>query len=129
MVVALLRIEGFAPVTAPNGAEALALLRASVPAQVILLDAMMPVMDGWTFRRLQRADATLASIPWSSRRPSTTGEKATTCERPRSLRNPSTSERAVNGAFDVHLSSDNCNSKRVVFGTKPSRRTARARRR
>jgi DNA-binding response OmpR family regulator len=55
--------EGFAPITAPNGAEALLLLRAGVPARVILLDLLMPVMDGWAFRREQRNDPKLAHIP------------------------------------------------------------------
>jgi len=30
---------------------------------VILLDLMMPVMDGWEFRRKQQADPALASVP------------------------------------------------------------------
>jgi DNA-binding response OmpR family regulator len=55
--------EGFAPITAPNGAEALLLLRSGVPAKVILLDLLMPVMDGWAFRREQRSDPRLANIP------------------------------------------------------------------
>ena len=31
--------------------------------RVVLLDLMMPVMDGWEFRRRQLADATIAHIP------------------------------------------------------------------
>lgn len=58
-----LKLEGFAPVPAANGQEALAYLRAGGDASVILLDLRMPVMDGWTFRREQRADAGLANIP------------------------------------------------------------------
>ena len=30
---------------------------------VILLDLMMPVMDGWEFRRQQKADPELAPVP------------------------------------------------------------------
>ena len=30
---------------------------------VILLDLMMPVMDGWEFRRQQKADPALAPVP------------------------------------------------------------------
>jgi CheY-like chemotaxis protein len=42
--------EGYKPVCVTNGAEALEYLRASSPPCMILLDLMMPVMDGWTLR-------------------------------------------------------------------------------
>jgi CheY-like chemotaxis protein len=58
-----LTLEGFAPVAAANGREALDYLRGGGGAHVILLDLRMPIMDGWTFRREQRADPGLASIP------------------------------------------------------------------
>jgi CheY-like chemotaxis protein len=58
-----LTLEGFAPVPAANGEEALAYLRGGGDASVILLDLRMPVMDGWTFRREQRGDPGLANIP------------------------------------------------------------------
>src|SRR5215212_3543135 len=58
-----LKLEGFAPVPAANGEEALAYLRAGGDASVILLDLRMPVMDGWAFRREQRGDPALAQIP------------------------------------------------------------------
>src|SRR4051794_20582080 len=58
-----LKLEGFAPVPAGNGQEALSYLRGGGDASVILLDLRMPVMDGWAFRREQRADAGLAGIP------------------------------------------------------------------
>jgi CheY-like chemotaxis protein len=58
-----LKLEGFTPVPAGNGEEALAYLRGGGDASVILLDLRMPVMDGWAFRREQRADAGLAGIP------------------------------------------------------------------
>jgi CheY-like chemotaxis protein len=58
-----LKLEGFAPVPAGNGEEALAYLRGGGDASVILLDLRMPVMDGWTFRREQRGDPGLAGIP------------------------------------------------------------------
>jgi len=58
-----LTLEGFAPVPASNGAEALKYLREGGSASVILLDLRMPVMDGWTFRREQRGDPGLAQIP------------------------------------------------------------------
>jgi CheY-like chemotaxis protein len=58
-----LKLEGFAPVSAGNGQEALAYLRGGGDASVILLDLRMPVMDGWAFRREQRGDPVLADIP------------------------------------------------------------------
>jgi CheY-like chemotaxis protein len=59
----ILLLAGYAPVSAENGQEALELLRAGVPASVILLDLIMPVMDGWAFRREQLRDPRLAHIP------------------------------------------------------------------
>ena len=58
-----LKLEGFAPVPASNGQEALAYLRGGGDASVILLDLRMPVMDGWAFRKEQRGDPVLAGIP------------------------------------------------------------------
>lgn len=60
----LLKDEGYKPLTAANGRQALALLR-SMPELpgLILLDLMMPDMDGWQFRAEQRRDPALASIP------------------------------------------------------------------
>jgi CheY-like chemotaxis protein len=60
----LLQEEGFSVEAAPNGREALARLRAStVHPAVILLDLMMPGMDGWDFRSEQMRDPRLASVP------------------------------------------------------------------
>jgi len=60
----LLEDEGYAVVTAANGREALARLQAMpVPPFVILLDLMMPDMDGWEFRAEQRSLPLLATIP------------------------------------------------------------------
>jgi CheY-like chemotaxis protein len=56
--------RGFAVITAANGLEALKLLRAmNVPPSVILLDLMMPVMDGYAFVNEQQNDPALARIP------------------------------------------------------------------
>ena len=46
----ILAVEGYEVLGACNGAEALAVLDDRRPA-VIILDLMMPVMDGWEFRR------------------------------------------------------------------------------
>lgn len=57
--------QGYAVVVAKNGKQALEILAKDtddLPA-VILLDLMMPVMDGEKFLQIQRADVKLASIP------------------------------------------------------------------
>jgi CheY-like chemotaxis protein len=59
----ILREEGLDVLTASGGAEALRLLRTSLPPAVVLLDLMMPRTDGWEFRRAQLADPALAAIP------------------------------------------------------------------
>ena len=54
----------YEPLTASNGQEALERLRdPSRRPCVILLDVMMPVMDGWGFRAAQNQDAELKAIP------------------------------------------------------------------
>jgi CheY-like chemotaxis protein len=63
MLERFLQLEGFDVRTAINGQAALASLRAHGRPCVILLDLMMPVMDGWQFREVQRRDPALARIP------------------------------------------------------------------
>jgi CheY-like chemotaxis protein len=60
----VLEDEGYEVACVGNGREALDHLKASQPRPcVILLDLMMPVMDGWQFRREQKQDADIAEIP------------------------------------------------------------------
>jgi len=59
----LLESEGFSVVTASNGIDALNQLRSGLRVDVIVLDVMMPVMDGWDFRAEQLADPSLRHIP------------------------------------------------------------------
>ncbi len=49
----VLDMEGFAVVTATNGAEALAAVDQRRPS-LVLLDMRMPVLDGWGFMRAVR---------------------------------------------------------------------------
>jgi CheY-like chemotaxis protein len=63
MMAQLLTIEGFQAATVANGKEALDYLHEQDRPEVILLDLMMPVMDGWEFRRKQQADPSLAGVP------------------------------------------------------------------
>jgi CheY-like chemotaxis protein len=58
----LLQDEGYPVLSASNGQEALTLLEHCSP-RLILLDLMMPVMDGREFRLAQRSDPALARIP------------------------------------------------------------------
>jgi signal transduction histidine kinase len=59
----LLADEGLVVTTAANGRLALQELRTAAAPDVIVLDLMMPVMDGWEFRVEQRGDPALAEIP------------------------------------------------------------------
>ena len=60
----VLEDEGYEVACVGNGREALDHLKAASPRPcVILLDLMMPVMDGWQFRREQKQDADIADIP------------------------------------------------------------------
>jgi CheY-like chemotaxis protein len=59
----LLETEGYDVTEAANGLAALGKLRAGLRPAVILLDLMMPVMDGWDLRTEQLRDPELAAIP------------------------------------------------------------------
>jgi CheY-like chemotaxis protein len=63
MLGRFLELEGFQVELASNGKQALERLQSGVHPCVILLDLMMPVMDGWQFRRHQIQDRELAGIP------------------------------------------------------------------
>lgn len=59
----LLSGEGYEVAATADGGEALDTLRAGLRPDVILLDLMMPNVDGWDFRRAQLEDPTLAGVP------------------------------------------------------------------
>lgn len=62
-MVGILESAGYAVWAASHGADALAQLQAGNKPCVILLDLMMPVMDGWTFGEEKDKDPSLAEIP------------------------------------------------------------------
>ena len=55
--------RGYPTAFASNGQEALDSLRRGVTPCLILLDLMMPVMDGWEFLQRQKEDPVLSTIP------------------------------------------------------------------
>ncbi len=60
----ILEYEGYSVVRASNGMQALERLHDSIPRpELIILDLLMPVMDGWEFRQRQKQDPDLAHIP------------------------------------------------------------------
>ena len=62
-LILLLQSENYDADGVENGREALRVLRDGYDACLILLDLMMPVMDGWAFRVEQRQDPDLRDIP------------------------------------------------------------------
>ncbi len=57
-----LEFEGYAVTTAADGEEGLATVRSLRP-DVVLLDVMMPKMDGWQVLEAIKADEAIANIP------------------------------------------------------------------
>jgi DNA-binding response OmpR family regulator len=62
LLASALEAEGYSVRTACNGEEGLILLEAWRP-RLVLLDLMMPVLDGWSFRARQLARPDLTAIP------------------------------------------------------------------
>ncbi len=61
-IAEVLTDQGYAVAAARNGVEGLREARAQRP-NLIMLDLMMPTMNGWQFREAQRKDPLLADIP------------------------------------------------------------------
>jgi two-component system chemotaxis response regulator CheY len=59
----VLRYEGFDAFGAANGREALSLLEGREAPSLIILDLMMPVMNGWEFLDRIHQTPALAAIP------------------------------------------------------------------
>ena len=62
LLATMLECEGEQVITAANGVDAIRLARSHRP-YLILLDLMMPVMDGEGFRRRQLEDPEICQIP------------------------------------------------------------------
>jgi CheY-like chemotaxis protein len=87
----LLRMEGYHVVTAPSGAEALAVVERLAP-DLIITDMMMPNMDGVELLRQMAGDAryrhlpaialTAAGVVQARDRLAEAGVQATVCEKP-----------------------------------------------
>src|SRR5882724_7107787 len=59
----VLEAQGYEVAVARDGLEALGLLRTSPLPCLILLDLMMPIMDGHEFLKQQKQDPALADVP------------------------------------------------------------------
>jgi CheY-like chemotaxis protein len=59
----LLRDRGYSVISAADGREALNYLQDASPPGIIVLDLMMPVMNGWEFLQHQSHDPALRDIP------------------------------------------------------------------
>ena len=58
-----LRVEGYEVLTAVDGSQALELLQKGLRPKLILLDLMMPVMNGWKFLETVHERPEYAAIP------------------------------------------------------------------
>jgi CheY-like chemotaxis protein len=62
-IIELLEDSGYQVKSAANGLEAISVLQSGFSPGLILLDLMMPVMDGFAFRSEQKKDGRWESIP------------------------------------------------------------------
>jgi CheY-like chemotaxis protein len=62
-IAQVLEIEGYPVASASNGAEAVQVLEKLPKPSLILLDLMMPIMNGWQFMEKQKDDTAFASLP------------------------------------------------------------------
>ena len=63
LLTKFLESEGYDVFTAIHGKDALEQLQSAEPPGLILLDLMMPVMDGWDFVLAMHLDSKLSDIP------------------------------------------------------------------
>jgi CheY-like chemotaxis protein len=62
-IVEVLRRSGYAVVSAGDGREALEYLRGDNTPALVILDMMMPLMEGWSLFEAVKRDPRLASVP------------------------------------------------------------------
>lgn len=62
LLMSVVRLQDYTVDGAINGRDGINQLRARRPS-LIVLDLMMPVMDGWQFRQAQLQDPTIADVP------------------------------------------------------------------
>jgi CheY-like chemotaxis protein len=62
-LTSLLEENDYCVLVADHGRHALEVMRAGNRPDAIILDLMMPVMDGWEFREHQKSDPRFAGIP------------------------------------------------------------------
>lgn len=96
VIVEVLRTEGYRVAYARDGKAALELLKEQELPDLILLDLMMPNMNGWEFREAQMRDARIAKIPVVVL--SATGERARPIDAALVLRKPVTLETLLRAA-------------------------------
>jgi CheY-like chemotaxis protein len=63
LLAELLESEGYAVISASNGAEGIKVLEAGHDPNLILVDLMMPIMDGYAFRIEQMKNPEWSKIP------------------------------------------------------------------
>lgn len=59
----ILEESGYRVATAAHGGEALTALRQGPRPDAIILDLMMPIMDGWQFLDAKATDKTICAVP------------------------------------------------------------------
>jgi two-component system response regulator MprA len=62
-LAALVEAEGHEALSAGNGFEAVELIRRGPMPELILLDLMMPVMNGWAFLKYRNEHPVLSDVP------------------------------------------------------------------
>jgi two-component system, chemotaxis family, chemotaxis protein CheY len=62
-VAEILEMSGYAVATAADGVEGVELLEVGLEPKAIVLDLMMPRMDGWSFLKRLRADPRYEELP------------------------------------------------------------------
>jgi CheY-like chemotaxis protein len=62
-MASVLRSEGYGVAAAGDGLEALEYLRRSPAPDLVVLDMLLPVHDGWRFLEDRKRDPALASVP------------------------------------------------------------------